>query len=502
MKTLWLILACGLGLAVRGAEFYVSRAGNDAHDGTSPRHAWKTVDRVNRHVAEFGLAPGDRIRFRGGDSFAGNLMVDRVQGGTREQPVVIGSFGKGKATLLADGGTGIRVKETPWVVIEELQVRAGRTNDGDGIRFDRVHNDGRRIPGVTIRNCRVEGFAWHGVMIDAAATQHGFDGVRITGTEALRNRHAGIMVYGGNPTGRSHHAHRDVVVEQCRAGENPGDPAELNQHSGSGILVDGSEEVRIAGCLAWGNGFECRSERGGPVGIWVHACDRAVIEGCESFGNGSSLRDGGGFDLDGGCTESVLRRNFSHDNQGPGFLVYTYAGAPYADRDCRVEGNISWNDGRKGTGYGGLQVGSESGCRIEGLWLSDNLILSPPGSVASVKIQGHHVHAICSNNVVVAAPYGVLCSVSGFDHRLRFLNNRFWRPDGRPVFLVDTQWPVPTLEQWAATNPKDLRIVAEGNRFEDPGIRLTLPGSDRAGRRPRWPTLGPAVRPEALSSRP
>ncbi|MBL9173825.1 MAG: hypothetical protein JNL10_09845, partial [Verrucomicrobiales bacterium] len=99
-------------------------------------------------------------------------------------------------------------------------------------------------------------------------------------------------------------------------------------------------------------------------------------------------------------------------------------------------------------------------------------------------------------------PYGVLCSVSGFDHRLRFLNNRFWRPDGRPVFLVDTQWPVPALEQWAATNPKDLRIAADGNRFEDPGLRLTLPAADRAGRRPRWPTLGSVVRPEVLSSRP
>lgn len=167
MKTLWLVLACGLGLAVRGAEFYVSRAGDDAHDGTSPRRAWRTVDRVNRHVVEAGLGPGDRIQFRGGDSFVGNLVVDRTRGGTREQPVVIGSYGKRRATLLAGGGTGIRVKETPWVVIEALQVRAGRTNDGDGIRFDRVYNDGRRIPGVTIRDCRIEGFAWHGIMIDA-----------------------------------------------------------------------------------------------------------------------------------------------------------------------------------------------------------------------------------------------------------------------------------------------------------------------------------------------
>ena len=51
----------------------------------------------------------DRIQFRGGDCFAGNLVVDRVRGGTRDQPVVIGTYGKGRATLLAGGGTGIRI---------------------------------------------------------------------------------------------------------------------------------------------------------------------------------------------------------------------------------------------------------------------------------------------------------------------------------------------------------------------------------------------------------
>lgn len=437
-----------------------------------------------------GTQAGDRFLFRGGANFAGNLVVERLAGGEADQPVTFSSFGRGRATLAAGGGTGILVRDTPWITVSNLCIEAGRTNDGDGIRFDRSRTTTARMVGVRILGCSTRGFAWHGIMVDAAQREHGFKDVLIADCEASRNRHAGIMVYGGNPTGRSHHPHHDVEIRNCHAFENPGAPWEPGHHSGSGILVDGVDGGVIRACVAWGNGEECRSERGGPVGIWAHASRRVLIEGCESFGNRTAWRDGGGFDLDGGCEDSEMRGNFSHDNAGPGFLVYSYAGAPYADRNCRVTGNISWRDGRRGSGYAGLQLGAEDGCRIVGLEVTGNYIFAPEGAVAAVRIHGHRIEARIASNTVVASPHCVLLSLGGFDHQVELFRNRYWRADGRPVFLMDSAWPVTSLDAWRSPTGEERRFRAQDEEFLDPKLHPRLPAQRwRANSPPRWPLL-------------
>jgi len=475
---------------VLATDFHVSPDGRDEGSGTRVESAWKSVERANRHIRETGLRPGDRILFRGGATFRGNLVVSGAGGGTRERPVTLGSFGSGRAILDAGGGTGILVRETPWVSIADLEITASVTNDGDGIRFDRIRSNGRRIDGAAVLRCDVHGFAWHGVMVDAAQREDGYAHVVIADTRAASNRHAGIQVYGGNPAGRTNHPHADITISRCVAVSNPGDPEQLNHHSGSGIFVDGADGVRIESCIAADNGSECRSERGGPVGVWIHACRSAVIERCESFGNRSMLRDGGGFDIDGGCEQAVLRWNFSHDNDGPGLMVYTYNGAPYSDRSCRVVGNISWADGRRASGYAGLQIGAEDGCRIQDLVVADNTVIAPAGSVATVRIQGSRVEGVIRNNLVIAADHGVLVSFSGFNHRIGFEGNRYWRADGRPVFLVDGQWPIPALADWHSSTGPERRFTAAGERFADPGAAAALPPSYRQiPKAPRWPAL-------------
>ena len=72
------------------------------------------------------------------------------------------------------------------------------------------------------------------------------------------------------------------------------------------------------------------------VGIWTYASNRVTIRSSESYGNRTGGHaDGGGFDLDGGVTNSVIEYCYSHDNDGPGFLVWNYEGAPH-----RLAGNI------------------------------------------------------------------------------------------------------------------------------------------------------------------
>ncbi len=342
-------------------------------------------------------------------------------------------------------------------------------------------------------------------MVDASQRPDGYEQVLIANCQTFGNRHAGIMVYGGNPAGRTNHPHADVSVLRCQSMNNPGDPTEFRHHSGSGILLDGVDGGLVRECVASGNGSACRSERGGPVGIWAHAARGVVIERCESHGNRSMFRDGGGFDLDGGCENCVLRWNYSHDNDGPGFMVYTYGGAPYSDSGCRVMENISWNDGRAGSGYAGLQIGAENGCHITGLEISRNTILAPSEGLAAVRIVGHDIQALISSNVVLAAPAGVLVAISGLGHRLHFQGNVYWREDAVPVFLIDTQWPIPSLESWRNSTGPDFRFTAEGDRFADPGFRgrMSRTRSTRGGT-PFWPelTVAPSLAVGAPMKRP
>ena len=63
--------------------------------------------------------------------------------------------------------------------------------------------------------------------------------------------------------------------------------------------------------------------------------------------------DGGGFDLDGGVTDSTLQFNKSYGNDGAGYGLYNYdrAGLPWGNNVVRY--NASYGDGRKNN-YGAI----------------------------------------------------------------------------------------------------------------------------------------------------
>jgi hypothetical protein len=83
-----------------------------------------------------------------------------------------------------------------------------------------------------------------------------------------------------------------------------------------------------------------------------------------------------------------------------------------------------------------------------------------------------------------------LVSISGFEHRVRFEDNRYWRADGKPVFLVDFQWTIPALNAWHNATGPDHRFVAVGELFTDPELRLPrTPDFKLLRRRPSWPRL-------------
>src|SRR5206468_751201 len=116
----------------------------------------------------------------------------------------------------------------------------------------------------------------------------------------------------------------------------------------------------IERCVAYNNGAACNNPGGGPMGIWTWDSNNITIQYNESYANrcGTGSRDGGGFDLDGGVTNSVMQYNYSHDNYGAGFLLFQFASArPYGNNIVRY--NITANDARN-FHYGGIYMGGGS----------------------------------------------------------------------------------------------------------------------------------------------
>lgn len=119
-----------------------------------------------------------------------------------------------------------------------------------------------------------------------------------------------------------------------------------------GIIVDGGIIERS---ITFNNGWLCDSTKGGPVGIWSWDSNNIIIQFNESYANKTGAKHyGGGFDFDGGMKNSVMQYNYSHDNDGAGFLIMQYTfGRECANNTVRY--NVSENDGRKNS-YGGIHV--------------------------------------------------------------------------------------------------------------------------------------------------
>ena len=175
---------------------------------------------------------------------------------------------------------------------------------------------------------------------------------RISYVHAHENGSAGISV-------GYHKRSSRVRIDHCVAENNPGDPSNLTNHSGNGIVVAATDDAIIEYCQAFNNGWDMPRKGNGPVGIWVWDVDRAIIQFCISHDNKSPGDDGGGFDLDGGATNSILQYNLSYNNDGPGYFLCQFPGASDFKNNI-IRYNISHNDGVKNNRRSGIDVFSAS----------------------------------------------------------------------------------------------------------------------------------------------
>ncbi len=91
--TLTVILLLPSTAEAAGRTFFVATSGSDANDGLSQRSPWRSLDKVNAAALE----PGDKVFFKRGDTWRGQLVP---QSGKEGSPITYGAFGKGEKPLL------------------------------------------------------------------------------------------------------------------------------------------------------------------------------------------------------------------------------------------------------------------------------------------------------------------------------------------------------------------------------------------------------------------
>jgi hypothetical protein len=297
----------------------------------------------------------------------------------------------------------------------------------------------------------------------------------------------GIWVSGPWWAGKtSGYANQNVTISDSIAYENPGDPAYKDNHSGNGILLDDTDGGLIDHCTAWHNGAANGSTQGGPVGIWADESNRVTIQFCESYNNRTGgAADGGGFDLDGGVTNSVLQYNYSHGNDGAGYLVWSYWGAVHPLAHNVIRYNISENDGRKHR-YGGIHVGTSGGV-VEDIEVYNNTVFMAVGDAAQPRdlwVGGTEPNKQIEfwNNLLISKGGVPLVEIEprqdvGFD------GNAYWAT-GDKFTVIDGGTTYASLDQWrAATGRERLHDGPTGLAVE-PGVTAMSSGETMGGKRP------------------
>ena len=331
---LFLLVSC----SAPTSSYYVnSQTGNDSNSGTIEK-PFQTIAKVN----QLKLQAGNSVFFAGGQTFQGNLYLKGISG-TKESPVQVSSYGNGRAIIDAENGTGIKADSCAWLQVKNLKVVGTdrlKGNEGSGIELRKTQN-------CSIDSVDASGFLWSGIKAV------GGKNLQITHVYAHDNGFSGINVEsdgqdaGGleGSWGKSFH---NVYIAHCVAENNPGCPVVKNNHSGNGILIGGVTKGLIEYCEAMNNGWDMPREGNGPVGIWAYQSDSITIQYCYAHDNKTSAKgkDGGGFDLDGGITNSVVQYNYSANNEGAGYGLFQYYGATIWKNNI-VRNNFSYNDGRK-----------------------------------------------------------------------------------------------------------------------------------------------------------
>jgi hypothetical protein len=416
------------GAATGGTSYYVSPTGND-HANGSIGSPWQTLARVSTA----NLDPGDHVYLQGGATFTGTLQLTNEDSGTASDPVVIDSYGTGRAVVSSGSAEGVSVYDASGIEVHDLKiVGAGRDTGGDvGLLFFNDLAGNVLLPYLRVSDVEVSGYHDFGIAVGGWNGTSGFSDVRVERVRSHDNGDSGMVTYAA-----ARNVHKDVYVGASSFYDNQGLPS-ATTNTGSGLVLGGVDGATVEKNVAYKNGGLNTTIQGG-VGIWTYDSNKVVIQRNESYANRTGgAADGGGFDLDHNVSSSVLQFNYSHDNAGNG-LMLAHGLDTAAHTNNVIRYNVSQNDARK-NGTGAIRVFG----RINNAEIYQNTIsLSATASGSrAIRIDGKQpsskVHF--RNNIfrtkggaplLLVSPLAVSSAVD-----LRFQGNDWYAAGATPKFL-------------------------------------------------------------------
>jgi hypothetical protein len=375
----------------QGTSYYISPDGNDSDPGTFDR-PWKTIQKVN----SMDFKPGDSILFQGGNTFDGAINLDDKDETSAMHNITVSSYGGSRAVINGGDSHAFLALDCDHVRLSDLILKGSGRKSGnisDGAYFENCDS-------IRIDRLEVYGFQHSGIQV------HKSTGARITNVYAHENGFAGIHVTGTTINDPVNYDNRDLYIGYCVAENNPGDPTVTSNHSGNGILVSSVDGGIIEYCEAFNNGWDMPWTGNGPVGIWIWDANDFFIQYCVAHHNKTAegAHDGGGFDFDGGVSNSIMQYNVSFENEGPGIGLFEFGAAkPWHNNIVRY--NLSVNDAH--TTKGGLRI-----WRAEG-----------KGEMHDCDIYNNTIYSGNKDNYAI----GILTNCPG----MRFFNN---------IFIYDTDF--------------------------------------------------------------
>ena len=385
--------------------YYISQTGNDTNPGTKAK-PFKTLQKIN----SLKLNPGDRIYLKGKEFFPGTLSL--TINGTNDKPFLITSYENENGDAVIDGGNKEAViLRGNYFQLKDINVKgSGRKtgNTTNGITL-------LGAVGAVVENIKTEGFQKSGIELNSCKN------VSLKNVYAVDNGFCGIYI-----TGSKEDKAKNILVKDCKAENNPGDPTMLENHSGNGILAGWSDSVVIDHCVATNNGWDMPRTGNGPVGIWAYESNAVTIQYCISYRNKTSKggKDGGGFDLDGGVTNSVIQYCLSYENEGAGYGLFQYWGASLWHHDT-VRYCLSINDATTTEGSGGIFVwnGVNDSVQLADCVVYNNVVYSTHAPAIQFEPMSANKNFLFVNNIFI----GNGPVVHGPSSGEKFIGNVWWK---------------------------------------------------------------------------
>jgi hypothetical protein len=464
-----------------GRTFYLSPRGDDSDDGRTPKTAWRTLKRADA----LRFKPGDRLRLEAGARFPGGLTIGQGDAGNTRKPVVIESYGEGRATITARGTRAIEVHNTSGVVVRDLVLvgDAASFRTQDGIAFVSDLPGARKLPYVRVSDVEVSGFR-NGIRLHGGNEASGFRDVVINDCALHDNQDAGLVADGPPFSADAPaYAHDEVKVSRVTAYRNVGDPRASDRNTGSGIVLGSVRRGTVERSVSHDNGSSSSPEAvEGPEGIWTYDSTRMTLQRNVSYGNHSGSRvDGGGFGLDNNVSHSLMQYNLAYGNDGSGFLAYS-AAPNTAHTGNTIRYNISHNDSRELQQYGGIVA---LGTRVSDLAIYQNTVLTTangPVRAPALRLEPSLRGVTVRNNVFVTDGSPVVAVQGTFGASDVLMHGNDYHSSG--------QWAL----VWGGRQYTDLATWRRETRQELLGTQVTGTDRDPCLAQVPVPAAGPNLR--------